>query len=233
MKSSKLVFALAFLCAIPYCRGQGTLILGHSGSVNPTNEGFSLLVSGSPSLTPVMNDQGYNAWSIGVSSGLDIAQYKQALTSQQVDTLSYGWILSLTLRVGEPVNPADSGILAGFGGIALEFGAQANGDPAIELNNSEYISNGGGPGYHNYQLRFDPTTDLASVWLDGTEWLNDIQGSANPTSLIWGEIQRPSDASYYANWSEVSVLAAPEPSTGCLVLLGGGALIYARRKYLH
>jgi hypothetical protein len=228
---SKFAYAFSFLCAIAYCHGQGTLVLGHFGSANPTNEGFGLLRGGSPSLTSVTNDLGYNAWSIGVSSAADIAQYKQTLTSLQSDTLSNGWILSLTLRVGQPVNPGDSGITAGFGGVGLDFGAQTNGDPAIDLNYSEYDFNGAGAGYHNYQVRFDATTDLATLWFDGIECLNDIPASANPTSLVWGEVQRPSGASYYANWSEVSVFAAPEPSTGSFVLLGSGVLFFLRHKY--
>jgi len=214
---------------------QGTLILGHFGSANPTNEGFSLFTYGASSLTPVMNDYGYNAWSIGVSSPNAVAEYYQSLTSEQSDALSDGWVLSLTLRVVQPCNPVYSGIEAGFGGagVGLDFGALSDGDPAVWLENTltEYDFNGGGSGYHNYQLRYDAPTGLVSLWVDGTEWLNDIPINSNDVGpdleVVWGENQ---SASIYANWSEVSLWATPEPSGISLFLLGGGVLICVRRR---
>ncbi len=221
------IFLLAFTGSISECCGQGTLLVGHFGSVNPTNEGFSLLLGGSPLLVSVTNDLGYNAWSIGVSSDADIAQYQQALTSQQADALSGGWMLSLTLRVSQTARPGDSGIFVGFGGVALEFGVQTNGNPAVILNYTEYDFSGGGSGYHNYQVRFDPATDLASLWIDGSEWLTGIQSSVDGRSLVWGESQHGSRASYYANWNEVALWAIPEPSTLSLIFFGSAVLAFA------
>lgn len=192
-----------------------------------------MLLGGSPSLDPATNDFEHNSWSIGVSSGADIAQYKETLTARQVETISNGWILSLTLRVGQPVNPGDSGIFASFGGVGLNFGSQTNDNPAVALNYSEYDFNGGGSGYHNYQLKFDSTTDLASLWIDGTEWLTGIQGSANPSSLVWGEIQHASGANYYANWNKVSLWAVPEPSALSFIFFDGGVFIYVLQRRRH
>ena len=237
MKLHPILFGLAlFLTASQLAAGQGTFIVGHSGSANPTNEGFSLLSSGSPSLAPIMNDLGYNAWSITNRSGADIAEYYQTLTPQQAAELSADWTLSLTLRVGGPIDPAHSGILADFHTgseyFLLYFGSLSNGDPAVNFQSTQYVLNGAGSGYHNYELKYDTATELATLWSDGSPWVTGIQGAASPNSasLYWGIGQRNSSSSYYANWNEVELLAVPEPSSAVVLLIGGGVLFYVRRK---
>ncbi|MEI9962517.1 MAG: PEP-CTERM sorting domain-containing protein [Limisphaerales bacterium] len=229
------IIAFISFCVSSVCYGQGTLIAGHFGSANPTTEGFSLLQVGNISLVPATSDLGFNAWSITASSPDDIGQYKQSLSS----LLSANWVLSLTLRIGQPVNPGGSGIFAslvtGTEYFLLNFGASANGDPVIQAGSSQYNLNGIGDGYHNYQLMYDGNTDLASLWVDGTEWLTSIQGSANPTSasLAWGEGQHGASGSIYANWNEVALYTVPEPSPLSLIFLGSGILIYVRRIKKH
>jgi hypothetical protein len=182
-----------------------------------------------------MNDLGYNAWSI-TNHGMDIAEYYQTMTPQQAAGLAADWTLSLNLRVGGIVDPGKSGILAdlftGTDNFLLYFGSSSNGDPAVELGNAEYVLNGGGSGYHNYELTYNTATDLATLWADGAPWATGIQGDAsiNTASFYWGIGQHNSASSYYANWSEVSLWAVPEPSTCCLLLIGSGALFCLRRK---
>lgn len=230
MKLPMHVFAMALLYAAIDCRGQGTLIFGHFASVDPTTEGFTLLRSGNPTLAPVMNDFGQNAWSIGLNTDADIGQYSRILSVQEQAALAPGWVLSLTLRVAEPFGSPSVGIFASLqtGAITfplVSFGAQPDGDPMIRVGNLEYALDGAGSGYHNYQLKYDAGFGLASLRVDGSLLATNIAGSPNPTALFaWGGGQHP-QGSTSANWSEVSLWAIPEPSP--LILLGCGAVLLA------
>jgi hypothetical protein len=206
--------------------GQGTLIAQHRGAADPTNEGFTLLRGGNPSLTPVMGDLGLNAWSVNLNSQGDIAVYSKTLTAQQqADAAASGWILSLTLRVLQPFNSPNYGIAGDFYTgtkyFSLLFGAESDGDPIVRVGGIEYDLDGAGSGYHTYQLRYDAGTGLASLWVDGSHLAN-TAGSLNPSTALfrWGCGQNPVGI-INANWNEVSLTIVPEPSTLALVGLGG------------
>jgi hypothetical protein len=97
---------------------QGTVLVEHSGSANPTTEGFNLVGYGVSQLGPVTNDQGLNAWSMVVSnSGPEYGQYIGSLTGQD-------WLLTATIRVvttncagqfGVGINTGSSYFGMGFG----------------------------------------------------------------------------------------------------------------------
>lgn len=213
--------------------GQGTLIIGHFGSADPTAEGFTLLRGGTPSLSPVM-ESGLDAWAINLDAD-DIGAYVQYLTPQQGAGIAGSWILSVNVRIREPFILPNNGIFADLNTdaeyFALRFGAEANGDPMVQFHNLSYTLNGGGSGYHNYQLRYDAVASLASLWIDGTERLSGLSGSPSPTSPFfrWGGGQRSAGA-VSANWNEASLSAIPEPSSLLLLSLGGLALAAARAR---
>ena len=229
MKTSVYLLALASFCAVSHGHGQGTLIAGHFGDADPTTEGFTLLRSGNPSLAPVVDDLGVKAWSIGLDTGADIGQYSQLLGDREQTALGSGWILSLTLRIVEPFGTPTFGIFAGVN-AAFRFGAQSDGDPILRVGNSEYTLEGAGPGYHNYQLRYDPGLGVGSLWTDGTLLTTDIAvWPGAPTELAWGGAQHP-PGSACAHWNEVSLRAIPEPSTPALLVIGGALLVAVRRR---
>jgi hypothetical protein len=223
---------LAITLAVTLCHGQGTLITGHFGAADPTTEGFTLLRSGNPSLAPVTDDFGLNAWSIGLDTDADIGRYSRLLSSQEQAALAAGWTLSLTLRVLEPFGLPTVGVFAslqtGTQSFPLVFlGAQPDGDPILRVGNAQYTLEGAGAGYHNYQLTYDAQIGSAGLWVDGALLATGITGSPNPTAQFsWGGGQHPGSA--YANWNEVSLWAIPEPSALALLTLGGGGWLAVR-----
>jgi hypothetical protein len=60
---------------------------------------------------------------------------------------------------------------------------------------------------------------------------NNISGIQTPSSpvLYWG-MGQPRATTFQANWNLMSLEIVPEPSTSWLIMLGGGVLIYLRRK---
>jgi hypothetical protein len=121
-------------------------------------------------------------------------------------------------------------LLDGFnGGYGLDFGSDSNGD--------QYVGYIGGsitlPGssYNNYQLRYDASADMVSLWVDGVEYANNIFTNQHETYLIdveWGSVYNRGESAL-ANWNLVSLEITPEPST--MALFGLGALILAARRF--
>ena len=101
-------------------------------------------------------------------------------------------------------------------------------DPIVRFGDTRYTLNGGGSGYHNYQLRYDGGVGLATLWIDGTERLTGLTATigGGPQNFSWGGGQNPY-GTLAANWSEASFTIVPEPSS--LVLLGlGGSFLFTR-----
>lgn len=225
---------IAILGTTMHCSSQGTLITGHFGAADPTTEGFTLLHWGNPSLAPVMNDFGLNAWSIGLGTNADIGQYSRLLSAQEQEALTAGWILSLTLRVVSPFGAPSVGIFVNLSTGTesfplVYFGTQPNGDPTLRVGNAQYTLDGKGLGYHNYQFRYDASVGRASLWVDGDLLATGIAGSPNPTArFAWGGGQHQGSA--YANWNEASLWAIPEPSSLALCLCGGTLWLAARGR---
>lgn len=229
---------LGFLCG--ECSGQGTLIARHLGANDPATEGFSLSRTPGASLAPVAGGPAGGAWSIGLSSLSEAALYSRVLTPQEQGLMSsVGWTLSLTLQVIPPYNSSIFGMFAeiftGSQHFLIDFGATSTGDPRVGVNLSpaypEVTLTGAGPGYHNYQLRFDAATQDASLWVDGAERIDRITDpySLGQRSVTWGGGQRGSPI-INANWSEVTLSIVPEPSGVSLLMCGGLLLFWCRAR---
>jgi hypothetical protein len=216
--------------------GQGAILVQHSGSVNPVNEGFALTVSGTGTtiVGPVTNDFGMNAWSVGGNNFID---YSQSLTPIPHED----WILSVNMRIIQsggggliPNNWVD--IIDGSEQFELGFGTDSNGNAAVWIETALngigspiFTLNGRGSVYNNYQLDYNAIANTASLWVNGTEEVNDINGQPGDFyGVSWGTGQSgPSQA----NWNLVSLETVPEPTTSWLILLGSGVLFYVRRKW--
>ena len=202
--------------------GQGVLYQ-HLGANDPANEGFTLSTSGSGGTTgPILDDDGVDAWATQVGSGGTLWYSRDldvALMSQN------DWVLSLTLRVVEPgpyYNNSFVRVQMGSSGYNLWFSAQTDGDPIVRVGQFStgpvYVLDGGGPGYHDYQLKYQTELGSAELWVDGVMQMNDIAPiSLNGSALLWGENQAgPS----HVNWGMVSLQIVPEPSAVGLLFAG-------------
>jgi len=216
--------------------GQGAILVQHSGSLNPTNEGFSLGIDTGVSVGPVTNDLGMSAWTT-TSTGGGLFAYVQTLTpQQQAQVAGSDWMMSVTLRVVQSSN-TNSQIYTIFNtgsrAFDLGFGLNGNGDPFVEVNESSlrpvYTLTGAGSSYNNYDLLYNAANNTASLWVNGVDIIDNISGIQTPSLpvLYWGAGQDAPET-YQANWNLVS-LSIPEPASAAFILLGSGALIYLRR----
>jgi hypothetical protein len=239
---------------------RADLIGMHSGTTSPLTEGFTTFSFGSGSSEgPITNDLGEPAWSIaGSAQDSQFAYRTGALTpTQQAEIAATGFVLTVIARAVQGLAPAydsinhvvigSANVDTGVKRFDLGLGLTSAGDTVAVLATS--VDNGGpgfsvrepgpsytlsGNGWHTYQLIYDPTTQLADLFVDGVDR---IQGYAGDTSFVgntglnWGA-NSGGQGDFNLVEAETGTLAAvPEPST---VFLGGaGALLwigYAARR---
>jgi hypothetical protein len=154
-----------------------------------------------------------NAWQVIGSGPNSEVGYGYSLTpQQQAETLGANWTLSITLR-------------------SLTYSANF-----VELIGTDstlwlyptFLLNGDTSSYHNLQLDYNAASDMASLWIDGTEENTNYLGSYSVggiKEIDWGETQGYGQG----NWNLVSLIV-PEPPAEAIAVLGGGILFYLHRK---
>jgi hypothetical protein len=239
---------------------RGDLIGMHSGTTDPLTEGFTTVTFGASSTVgPISNDLGKPAWSIAGSAQSSQFGYETgAMTAtQKAEITATGFVLTMVARVVQGLAPAyDSINHVVIGGAYLatsvtryevELGLNSSGDTVAVLPTS--IDNGGpgssirapGPSYtlsgndwHTYQLVYNPTTQLADLFIDGVDR---IQGYAGHTSfafdqgLVWSANSGGRGDFNLVEAETGSLATVPEPST--MILGVAGALLwlgYALRR---
>lgn len=243
---------------------QATSIYLHSGATDPGTEGWTEthLNTTCPSapfvVGPVINDagSGLDAWTIddNCSAGTGNGRYySRALTvAETAGGDAAGWRLSARVRV---VNTADGfASVSGFGLASavsvfyrdgdsdwyLGIGSQADGDPLIRLPNnvnSTFALEGGGSGYHLYELVFDPLLGSADFFIDGTERVSNIVASgtgAGQRAVTWGATTSPDagQGNYNLVYLSLGSSAPVVPVPPALLLFGSGVatLGWLRRR---
>lgn len=220
VQSMKIPFALTalvFLSGVTV--SQGALIASHTGSNDPATEGF-LLSDSTAVAGAVTGDLGRNAWSVDSSGGPYNHRFNVGTTAAN-DANTNGWILSMTLRLVDVPDTMDLGVCADYasdeGIFQLGFGTQADGDPIVGLYTDSgfttFAYEGGGTGYHTYEITYSPVSDSATLSIDGIVRLSGWAGRSGPAPPI---TNFGSYASGHANWSEFSFSSIPEPAAGLL-----------------
>lgn len=250
MKSPLLSLGLALGLASSVASGA-TVLFSHSGSADPTTEGWSRSMSTSTVTGSAYDDGGTQVWKIydpGNSTGGTGLYYSAAMNSTLLATaMSSGWELSATISL--PTDDPNSDVAwvtngnTWLGFIANEspgvrrywgliFGRAANGDTIVSVNGvsgSKTLA----PGYHDYSMVYDPLTALVSVYVDGEVWKTDYTGlttGAGSNSVYWGDNSAQTSAitPRSAYYESVQFAIAPEPSR--LLLLGVGILLGCVRR---
>jgi hypothetical protein len=232
--------ALATFCAIAVgpALGQGTMIIQHSGAADPLTEGFVGHAFGG---SPVFNDAGVNAWATPSSTNSS-SSYGYFLSSQQqIETTGANWTFTVNVRVATEhasTNPVAfyAGLEVGSEGYLLLFDSTPTGDPdelylSVNSGPTNIVNlTGAGSTYNNYQLIYNASADMASLWINGVEYTNDISPlqQHNGSQVYWGS--EGTSAYELANWNLVSFEITPEPTTICLLLFGSGVLIYVLKR---
>ena len=219
---------------------QANTLVSHIGSNNPLGEGFSNPQnSGNVTIGALANDQGRGAWSIDSQGASFYYNYRLSPTAEAAVNLQ-GWILTMQLRLVDIPDTADFGVYADYassvGIFQMGFGTQPDGDPIVQLitDSSPLIFSleGGGSGYHTYQIQYDPLVNAADLRIDGvlrvSGWLGRHVGSPIPAQANFGSFSNPG----HANWNEFTYAIVPEPSIAALsgVASFGLALSIMRRR---
>jgi hypothetical protein len=242
---------LLCLAALPLGSAASTILLSHSGSNNPTTEGWSRPAN-SNVVAEAYNDNGREVWRVydaGVSTSNNNLSYSSTLNDAAVaSVMDSGWELSATLSVpgDDPDHSiamaAGSNIWVGFiinesptnrRAWALMFGRAANGDTLVSTYGSG-TARTLSPGYHDYSMVYDPVTALVTVSIDDEVWKTYAGGSLanNSTQQVyWGDnsgqtVTQPGRAAYYES---IQFSSVPEPSR--MLYMGFGiALLGVRRR---
>jgi hypothetical protein len=160
------------------CLSQGTILVQHSGSENPMNEGFTLNIGSGILVGAATNDLGMNAWATtATSGGIGLFGYQQLLTpDQQAQVMGSDWTMSVTVRIIQS-SDTNQHVFAAFKtgsqGFGLEFGMNSDGDPFVQVNESSlspiYTLTGAGSSYNNYDLLYNAANNTASLWVNGVD----------------------------------------------------------------
>lgn len=168
------------------------VVIEHAGANDPVSQGWGASGFTNVAVGPVVNDlgSGFDAWKVddnGTAIG-DAGFYTFVPgPAQLTQAATWGWKLSTRLRVVEapdPVGGAPSILFDGSPFVSyrdgarswqLHFGAQADGDPIVHLATAfapnpagtTIVLDGAGPGYHLYELVYDPVTQTADLLVDG------------------------------------------------------------------
>lgn len=232
---------------------QATTVLVHTGASNPVTEGWinSTGTGGATTAGSVINDlgSGFDAWAVDDNSTAFDTNlfYLQNLTAAQIaEGNSAGWRLSLRVRV---VNTPDGFVNVGgalFSAVSamyrdgsrdwyLGIGSQADGDPVVRMpGGTSYSLEGGGSGYHLYELVYNPAVTSASLFIDGTELASGLVGAAtSQTRVLFGASTSPDAGQGNYNLVRFATSQAaivPVPAAQLLLVSALGVLTAFRRR---
>jgi len=235
----QLFFTLALLTHLTNAPAAAATIFSHSGSANPTTEGWSEIGAQiGIGKGPVIDDNGtgLDAWFISDSStaGNSLLHYTIYPSLAQVtEAAANGWTYSARLRMVEGTTGIYDGMFIDYGDgttiYLLTFDRASDGDPIVVADGfASYTLEGAGDGsYHQYEMIYDPIASNVDIFVDGVERISNYTGTASTTTRVaWGAAG--SNATGQGNYSSVQFSVVPEPSSTAM-LIGGIAMLAALR----
>ena len=153
-------------------------VLQHYGNNDPATEAWTL---NTPGAVGDANDPIVAAWrTADYHTNSNPTSYSAPLSSEDVTAaLERGWILRAYLRVVDASdNPGGSVKLDFSDGTKtwrLSFGSEVDGDPIVIAGDTPgpcpphcptFVVDGGGAGFHLYELKYDPATGTADLFVD-------------------------------------------------------------------
>lgn len=214
----------------------GVTLAAHLGDTDPSTEGF-VLVELDATVGPAIGDSGTEAWGIDSSGGRTYYSYS-ILGADETIANTKGWKLTMNLEILDTPDTVDYGVyseyISSLGVFQMGFGSRPNGDPVISLYTApgvftEYTVTGGGQGFHNYEIVYNPDSSSADLSIDGVPQFSGWTGWNRPFLLSPGVTFGSYDPGH-ANWNEFTFSIIPEPSGFLLLGTGFCSLLTRRRR---
>lgn len=118
----------------------------------------------------------------------------------------------------------------------LMLGRNASNQTVVGLHGYSAAQTTLAPGFHDYELIYNPVTKKANVYIDGafwTEYAGAVSTTGTSNMFYWGDNNNQSVATnnpMAAYYSHVSYTIAPEPSMAVLSLAGFASLLLRRKR---
>lgn len=205
-------------------------VVAQLGADDPEWSGWTLRGAGNGSATgPAYDDLGLNSWYIydGSSAAGSTLSYEHPVPPAQIaEGHEIGWILRAEVHLPNyPDAIGGSSILEfadGQRAYRLALGSDVDGDPIVELLGGAPINAVAAPvatpeppntSYHLYELRFNPATGLANLWINGSQWATGYAGVPTTESHVkFGSISDSDTGTSVWHRVEWEVVPVPEPS---------------------
>jgi hypothetical protein len=232
----------------PSTKAQAAIIVQHSGSADPTTEGWTANIPPSGlTVGPVINDlgSGFDAWMVDDNSTMlgGNGGYNVTPTGAQVAQASaQGWVLRTRLRVVDATALMQDVCAIYRDGATswdMRFGRESDGDPIVQLVTTSggptFTLQGAGSTYNLWELRYDPVAGSADLFVNGIERISNYTGfSIAQTSVIWGAASSADTGQGNYNLVQFEIFdqaqVVPEPSSLTLFGLGAAALVISSRR---
>jgi len=246
--------SLAILALLTTGAAQAGILVQHSGTANPTTEGFFLLSDTRPDheqrSAADPNWQGEDSWwfaSANSGTGSSLSNYQYAPTSAQLsDMNTQGWKAEMrvlnNLVVGNfgPDNGTDYGVGLSLLTNTLDFEIYIGTDSSNNMTLYKWVSGGLSqitldPAvyavnlYHTYAMTAAPGATQATISIDGTV-VGTVDGVAGSYTPLFYFGSGSSDGIFSVNYSQVALSTIPEPASLGLLALGSLCLLRRRRS---
>jgi hypothetical protein len=236
MKTFKPFVLAVTVGALPLAQtASAQIIFSHSGTADPTTEGWTLFQSGTGQNAGPINE-GAPAWQVEDYSNDGFTYYAITPSAATVNAaLSQGWTLTARVRLPQ-ISDGNAGGSPGLAFMtdnrlfAMHLGTELNGDPLIYLPGSGFYFTDLDTGFHTYQFTYNPQSQSASFSIDGVERVGVYEGQAGSfTPALWFGARSLTDTGV-GQFNSVQMTVVPEPEAYAAVAgLALVALAVARR----
>ncbi len=203
----RFVLCLGVACAVTQVAGEAraSIVASHSGSADPTTEGWTANPFGGGVPVGPIVDEGTPAWFVDDTNSTAGYFYRRNVTALEVvDAATIGWTLTTTLRVpsseraglsASPFVAYSDGVKIWHMGFDVVAGATVvqlvstfSPDPVNSTTNGPRYMLSGPSAYNTFELRFDPGSATADLFIDGVERISDHAGwvQSDIPSVNWG-----------------------------------------------
>ncbi|MFN7936937.1 MAG: hypothetical protein U0R19_26685 [Bryobacteraceae bacterium] len=225
---------LALFCCLQGAAAASVVLDFHASAGTPASQGW-LNRGGILAEQALASDLGLPAWQI---SGNGCCGYRyQPVSETWASIFAEGWTLSAQARVqtGTGYGYVTLDTPAGFNRFDLLLQLNPNGDTNAFLFTGDLADRSfqvtlAGNAYHLYEIRYDPSTASATLWIDGVERLSGYTGNTFFRENHGPFFGSNSDLSTKANFNFVrfasgDAAAQDVPEAASMICSGLGLLV--------